>query len=41
MEQIESTNEITMDEIEELDEQLTNIENWVKFFDGEIKNYKK
>jgi len=40
MEQIESTNEITMDEIEELDEQLTNIENWVKFFDGEIKTIK-
>ncbi len=40
MEQIESTNEITMDEIEELDEQLINIENWVKFFDGEIKTIK-
>ncbi|MCK4239890.1 MAG: hypothetical protein KAX33_12250 [Candidatus Lokiarchaeota archaeon] len=40
MEQIESTNENTINEFTKLDEKITNIENWVKFVDGEIKTIK-
>lgn len=40
MEQIESTNETTINEFKKLDEKITNVENWVKFVDGEIKTIK-
>lgn len=41
MEQIENTNETTINEFKKLDEKITNVENWVKFVDGEIKTIKK
>ncbi len=40
MEQIESTNETSINEFKKLDEKLTNVENWIKFVDGEIKTIK-
>lgn len=40
MEQIESTNETSINEFKKLDEKITNVENWIKFVDGEIKTIK-
>ncbi len=40
MEQIESTNETTINEFKKLDEKITNVENRIKFVDGEIKTIK-